>query len=79
MALFLGGQDASNGVYKVLVGRILTKKAVCGHQGHKVKNIKVALFLGGQDASNGVSMVPVGRVITKKAVCRPSRPQGQKY
>ena len=69
MALFLVGQDTSNGVSKVPVGCILTKKAVCGLQGHKVKNLKVALFLEGQDASNGVSKVPVGRVITKKAFC----------
>ena len=56
-------------MYKVLVGRILTKKAVCGLQGRKVKNIKVALFLGGLDAFNGVSKVPVGHVLPKKAVC----------
>ena len=54
---------------KVLVGRVSKKKAVCGLQGHKVKNIKVALFLEGQGASNGVSKVLVGRKLTKKTVC----------
>ena len=39
VALFLEGQDASNGVSKVPVGPILTKKPVCGLQDHKVKNI----------------------------------------
>ena len=53
---------------KVPVSRVLTKKAVFGLQGHKVKNLKVPLFLKGQDASNGVSKIPVGRVLTKKAV-----------
>ena len=69
--LFLEGQDASNGLSKVPVSRVLTKKAICGLQGQKVKNLKVLLFLELRDDSNGVSIIPIGRSVEQIMIIIP--------